>query len=43
MANSPLTDRVVLSITVALCLVAAVLMLALNVQSLVVDLVYQGF
>jgi hypothetical protein len=43
MKSSQIIDRTVLSVTVALCLVVTLLTLLLDVQSLVVDLVYQGF
>ena len=38
-----LIDRVAVPLTVVLCVVGIVLMLILPVDSLVVDLVYQGF
>lgn len=43
MPNSRIVDRVVLAVTMALCVVAAASMLLLEVESLVVDLVYAGF
>jgi hypothetical protein len=43
MPNSQIASRAALTVTVALCIIASVLMLLLDVQSLVVDLVYQGF
>jgi hypothetical protein len=36
-------NRLAISITIGLCLIGAWLMLLLDVESLVVDLVYQGF
>jgi hypothetical protein len=41
--SEPVLNRVAITITVALCLISTFLMLILDVQSLVVDLVYQGF
>jgi hypothetical protein len=43
MKNSPTVSRVVIALTAVLCAVAAGSMLLLEVQSLVVDLVYAGF
>jgi len=43
MPNSRIVDRVVFVLTAALCIVAAGSMLLLEVDSLVVDLVYAGF
>jgi hypothetical protein len=43
MQNSPIVSRVVITLTAALCAVAALSMLLLEVDSLVVDLVYAGF
>lgn len=43
MANSRIINRLVIGITVVLCVIAAGAMLRLDAGSLVVDLVYAGF
>lgn len=43
MPNLRVVSRATLTVTVALCVIVSLLSLLLDAQSLVVDLVYQGF